>query len=418
MTFLDFFTNVLAPMFPGAEILEERWEPQNRVSSLVTFASGATRLRVRENANEPAFLQLSRAQPFEGEEKDFVEILVRTFAAAKAEAGEFLPQLQEIIIREAIAKSVAPGRSTQQQTVAKVLGIYSNWATQTYEGQRVSCGSLITTSHLVSESERLKTESLLAEEFAKALTDGVDTWWRIAAVGGVISFESSDAATKLSAPADGFFPERYRPIALRTGGNAVAIALNRNGEILVFAGQVLRFAMRRGAWFNFAHDSVVKQMSPGGAGSAKLRKAVYASCLDVSFSRTGGCIGLLRTRDLAAFRERRIVADTDRIGNSANPKAQAAATLVAGREFSELPRSIRKELLALDGAVVLEPNGHVYTAGAILKLANVNLGTHGGRSAAAKTLQNYGLGIKISEDGMISGYKKEFGDARTAFKVG
>src|SRR5438132_14416144 len=101
-----------------------------------------------------------------------------------------------------------------------------------------------------------------------------------------------------------------------------------------------------------------------------------------------------------------------------NPKAWAAATLVDGRAFDELPRSVRKELLGLDGAVVVRPNGSVYAAGAILKLANVNLGTQGGRSAAAKTLSRYGLGIKISEDGMISGYKKEIGDAEAAFKVG
>lgn len=83
-----------------------------------------------------------------------------------------------------------------------------------------------------------------------------------------------------------------------------------------------------------------------------------------------------------------------------------------------LSRAVRKELLGLDGALVLCPNGTIYAAGAILKLGMIDLGNQGGRSAAAKTLSRYGLGSKISEDGMISGYKKETGDPEACFKVG
>ncbi|HWY52516.1 MAG TPA: hypothetical protein VNW72_13650 [Chthoniobacterales bacterium] len=176
--------------------------------------------------------------------------------------------------------------------------------------------------------------------------------------------------------------------------------------------------MRRGRWVNFAHGSIVKQMSPGGAGSAKLRRAIYASALDVSFARSGGCIGLLRTRDLKKFRNDGILSPDDRIGTVQALKPMAATTLVSGRPFDSLPRTVRKELLGLDGALVLGPDGSVYAAGAILKLGKINLGNQGGRSAAAKTLSKYGLGIKVSEDGMISGYKKELGDADAAFNVG
>jgi hypothetical protein len=293
----------------------------------------------------------------------------------------------------------------------------SNWATQTYEGERVSSGCIVTTSHLTG-SRRLDMRLLIQQDFAKNLTDGVDSWWRIAAVGGVMRFETSEDETTLTGPTDGFFPLRYRPLALRTAGNAVGMALNRNGEILVFAGQNLRFAMRRGRWVNFAHGSIVKQMSPGGAGSAKLRRAIYASALDVSFARTGGCIGLLRTRDLTKFRKDSIVSPDDRIGTVQALKPMATTTLVSGRSFDNLPRTVRKELLGLDGALVLGPDGSVFAAGAILKLGKINLGNQGGRSAAAKTLSKYGLGIKISEDGMISGYKKKIGDADAIFNVG
>ena len=418
MTFREFLDDVLLPMFPGVEIIGDGWHPQRQVQSLVTFAPGANRLRIRENIAEPVFLELARAQSFDSLEKDLVENLVRAFAEVKSEAEPFLSQLEEAIIRKAIAKTVAPGRATQQRIIAKILATMSSWATQTYEGERVSSGCIVTTSHLPVATARVATDQLFREDFAKTLTDGVDTWWRIAAVGGVMRFETSEDETTLTAPIDGFFPLRYRPLALRTTGNGVGIALNRNGEILVFANQKLRFAMRRGGWVNFAHDSIVKQMSPGGAGSAKLRRAIYASCIDVSFARSGGCIGLLRTRDFSQFRTDKIVAQNDQIGASIDLKPKAAATLLRGRSFYSLSRTVRKELLGLDGAVVLRPDGSVYAAGAILKLGSVNLGTQGGRSAAAKTLSKYGLGIKISEDGLISGYKKEIGDDDACFKVG
>jgi hypothetical protein len=417
MTFREFLDDVLVPMFPGVEILDAPWQPQRKVSSLVTFAPGANRLRVRESIDEPVFLELSRAQAFDSDEKDLIENLVRAFADVRSEAEAYLSQLQGAIIRKAIAKSVAPGRPTQQRMIATILETMSSWATQTYEGERVSSGYIVTTSHF-GASERLDPHQLLREDFAKNLTDGVDSWWRIASVGGVRRFETSEDKTTFTAPADGFFPLRYRPLALRTAEKAVGIALNRNGELLVFAKQELRFAMRRGGWVNFAHDSIVTQMSPGGAGSMRLRRAIHASSLDVSFARSGGCVGLLRTRDLPGFRAAQVVSPDDRIGTGDGLKSLAAGTLVNGRAFHHLSRTIRKELLGLDGAVVLGPNGEIYAAGAILKLGAVNLGNEGGRSAAAKTLSNYGLGIKISEDGMIYGYKKELGNEEAAFKVG
>ena len=166
------------------EILAEPWQPQRKVSSLVTFASGANRLRVREGVVEPVFLQLSRAQPFTSDEKDLVENLVRAFADVRSEAEAYLSQLQGSIIRKAIAKGVAPDRPGQQRMIATVLETMSNWATQTYEGERVSSGCIVTTSHFAA-NERLEVSQLLREDFAKNLTDGVDSWWRIAAVGGI-----------------------------------------------------------------------------------------------------------------------------------------------------------------------------------------------------------------------------------------
>src|SRR6266704_1726004 len=98
MTFREFLDGVLLPMFPGVEVTDDEWQPQRQLQSLVSFAPGANRIRLRENAGDSAFLQLSRAQPFATVEKDFIESLVRAFVAVKAEAETFLPQLKDEII--------------------------------------------------------------------------------------------------------------------------------------------------------------------------------------------------------------------------------------------------------------------------------------------------------------------------------
>ena len=77
---------------------------------------------------------------------------------------------------------------------------------------------------------------------------------------------------------------------------------------------------------------------------------------------------------------------------------------MAGRKFYEIPRRIRAELCAIDGAVLLDSEGEVLTVGAILKTKG-NASNGGGRTAAAQTLAKSGTGIKISHDGYIEIYK-------------
>ena len=75
-----------------------------------------------------------------------------------------------------------------------------------------------------------------------------------------------------------------------------------------------------------------------------------------------------------------------------------------GKKFYEIPRRIRVELCAIDGAVLLDSEGEVLTVGAILKTKG-NAANGGGRTAAAQALAKSGTGIKISHDGYIEIYK-------------
>jgi hypothetical protein len=63
---------------------------------------------------------------------------------------------------------------------------------------------------------------------------------------------------------------------------------------------------------------------------------------------------------------------------------------------------VRAELLALDGATIIDHLGALLAVGAIVQIQAGSTG--GGRLAAAKTLAGLGLGVKISQDGQVRGF--------------
>lgn len=77
-----------------------------------------------------------------------------------------------------------------------------------------------------------------------------------------------------------------------------------------------------------------------------------------------------------------------------------------GNNFQELDRKLRCELIALDGACIIDAlQGTIYSFGAIIQ--NDSGSATGGRSAAAKKLSRYGAAIKISTDGYIDVFVNE-----------
>ena len=68
------------------------------------------------------------------------------------------------------------------------------------------------------------------------------------------------------------------------------------------------------------------------------------------------------------------------------------------KNFFDMNRKLRMELLSMDGAVVLDSNGTIQCAGAIIDAG-------GGRTQATQKLATFGLAVKVSEDGFIEGYR-------------
>lgn len=152
---------------------------------------------------------------------------------------------------------------------------FESLASQTYEGRPVVAALGLTGS---MGHGRIKLEELWREDFSRVLSNGFDSMYLCGSDSRVFNLAYLPAPQSIQ-----YAPHRLGSIADWCHlAQRVALVLNRNGEILMFKDRRLQFAKRRGAWRYYAHDSVVRRL---GVGDAALRRAVYESCLDVSFAR-------------------------------------------------------------------------------------------------------------------------------------
>ena len=79
-----------------------------------------------------------------------------------------------------------------------------------------------------------------------------------------------------------------------------------------------------------------------------------------------------------------------------------AVTITGAKTFQDLDRRLRQELVAIDGATLVDHKGTILAVGAILRIDGGSAG--GGRLAAAIALSKLGVGIKVSQDGGIAGF--------------
>jgi len=71
-------------------------------------------------------------------------------------------------------------------------------------------------------------------------------------------------------------------------------------------------------------------------------------------------------------------------------------------KIDQLSRKLREEMLGIDGATIIDKEGHVLVVGAIVKVDGGS--ESGGRRAAAKALSQLGFSVKISADGKMEGF--------------
>jgi len=394
------------PMFTGSELSEEDENPAWKKRRV--FLRNICEMIVRHPGVPGKCFCLKRSQDFEAADADFVEGLVDQLSKLESIADTpLLDDLVNPLLRRTVAVRVCPDAS---EVVAAVLGQYESWAEQTYEGRRIAAAVGVETDNVAPTGAKLI--EVFRSPFGSVLANGLETFIKVGRSGDLIGYQEYESHPD---DASRFAPLRFCRLAAWSRDSRVGLGLSRNGEILVFANQRLIFAKRRGIWRHFTHSALTKRIALQNSFKPDLCKAVYQTSLDVSFAKTGGGIALIRRTKANDLATAGIIGPKDRVGDS-HLKGQSLKIII-GKPFHELDRRLRQDIVAMDGATIIDYTGKVLAAGAIIKVDGGSDG--GGRLLAARTLGKYGLGIKISSDGKIEAYTGEpVPDQKPLFEVG
>ncbi len=408
--YLQLVNEFLCPMFPGTTVLVKSFSaPKSK--NLVSVYENGTQLKIKPFAESSYVFFAWRSQPFSQQERNTISVFNEVMSILLDQWDEALWRYQANAL---LPKFVAKATTSNWKVLTYVITTMLEWSEQTYEGQRIAFS--------VGVGGRAKFEApefskVVRHDFIKVVSNGFDTMMQCGLDGKVIghvTFSSIDSQKLLA-------PVRYGALANWSADGRPVVCLNRNGEVLIFIDKELRFAKRRGLWRHFAHETNIKQMALGSTKPFELtiRKAVYLTALDVAFSRSGGCIGLVKNGKQALMRsdkesDKGVVTVRDNLQNSSDIKSSTIRALLGdSRDFTSVDRRLRQELIALDGATVLHHNGQIQAVGSILRVPGGSTG--GGRTAAAKCLSSFGMGIKISNDGYVEIYAPGDPKPRIAF---
>lgn len=341
---------------------------------------------------------------------------------------------------------------SNSESFFRLISSLETWAVKTYEGKKVSFGFLFNPdkdANFSSKEEKEKGKTwlgFLKSDYAASLSDGIHSLIELDKDCNLCGFLSLTAGGRVDAYklCDGA-PYRFaQVIQSYVTGSRVGVFLLNNGDIVLAKGGEVRVVKRNLKWLNISFKAfsgfITAELEE--KPTETLLRSIYASVLDVSFSHTGGIIAWirnneewkkltvpgadneaiidpcddLRSRASEAGIEKRMIAARGKIPKKEKPmfnreiemrllKRKVVKTLICNSTFPKMDRKLRAELIAMDGACVIDWKGRVRAVGAIIQNDSGSAG--GGRTAAAKKLARYGFAIKISTDGYIEAFVGE-----------
>lgn len=319
---------------------------------------------------------------------------------------------------------------TEQETEATILHTLIcrliEWTSKTYEGKKVPFGIIIDFDK-TADKKAADYLHFLQNDSSAVFSDGIFSGILLDKTGKVLSFLTKDTNNEITTSDNSkeiFVPFQFADIAKYCKENSIGVIALSNGEIIIIKNQSICFAKRGSKWIAFDWTRVYEKMRPYFLLNNKDEKEIkrklvkiYCTLLDVSFSHTGGCLSIVIPSEENNINEvineridlLAIGSKIEGISQESKEKIEILTYLLTYpesriRSFFEIEKPLRKEILSLDGATVVSTNGNFYCAGSIVSVPSGSSG--GGRTAATKKLSNYGIGIKISEDGYIEAYGK------------
>lgn len=332
----------------------------------------------------------------------------------------------------------------ESDNIELFFSVLEEWAVKTYEGKNVTLGFIIN----LAEKSTFNCAygdwlSFMKDDSVAVLTDCIHSVIELDRDCNYLRHISVSEYDRLQeCELNCRVPIRFtQVIRNHVTKDKVGIFLLNNGDILLAKNGAICFLKRNLQWLNLSYEAFSNALEPFISEykitDTQLIESVFASVLDISFSHAGGIIALVDTpwgyRKGANLSESGILNPCDDLQNrktdeeiyrdllkrinAGNMKAKkeeankrmlkrnVIKSLVAEKKFDKIDRKLRSELMALDGACILNCSGDVHSFGAIIQ--NDCGSSGGGRGAAASKLSAYGMAVKISTDGYIELYIDE-----------
>lgn len=435
-----FFENYVFPMFPPEPKLGT---PRREKGRGILFPNrDGTELQIcwtKREGDRRADLAVKRDIPFSPDEVSLLEKIVLCGRRLNDVWGKpFFDETALSVLTEAIVLFFSESKQNDllNQVIHYLVTTLSRFSSETYEGRRVAI-SVGIEEQIKSSSEKIgpkkedKVRFRLIRDFfsgdiSKVVSNGYDTITIFDGKGVFQEYRYIDRETLEPVPSDRYYPIRLEKIARWSlNGPDVkrfAFVLNQSGDILLFKDGNIVFAKRRGVWAYLSHEAILSKLPK--TQDEQLKKAVYETCIDVAFAKTGGCIGILGAKTQSFSKSSSLKSllspadylpvetdlDSEKlpIPDNAlkNPRLEILRLLIREKKFQEFHRLQRMEIVALDGATLVKETGELIATSAILLLRGRD--EHGGgRTAAARSIGSVkgGTGIKLSSDGNIQIYR-------------
>ena len=392
--FVDIITTQLLALFPGADVL---FPPQPGIPAKgrnnASLGNGNLSLIIREDiATTNDYLIVKRQQFFSLIESNVADWFIKEliFIDYLTIKDEYKSSIFERCIEIAIIKSL----TSNSKPIESVIDLCKYWTTRTYEGSSTSF-SIKVPFHIKDFPNRL---SHFKEDYFASITNGYEDCIVLGSQGQILQHRFLD-----DYDANSDAPFRFLKIA-KFSGTGIIVVLTRTGDILIFSQENLLWAKKNGRWVYYDHATCKKLIAGGSRKTQEyIRHSMYLTALDVSFTKTGGILACVDAGKVAKMISDDILDENDLVETSLTNKASAVRSLILGKDFPMLHRSLRAELTSMDGAFIFDTNGKIVAIGAIIKIPGGS--NSGGRLAATKELSKYGTAIKISNDAYIDCYR-------------
>ena len=319
-------------------------------------------------------------------------------------------------------------RTARADRIASIIELLRVAALSSYENRPISTGILLLGTPDDPSRPRPSagvrppaySESLTAIKSFYRLADGVHTVFLANEDGrlvDIIDIERWASQVSEQRPLHVPCAKPYQAHARATMQQGhVCVVLSPSREIKVFAEGSQIFAFRGAAWHLLDLHAKYRLWAEA-VGNEALAMRVFQTALDLADTREGALFviacdvsgGVLQ---LVSPADRLDMSVPEPVGSSETPSRRDLLHLLEGRSAADLDSSVLAALASLDGATVVDRQGRLLAAGAILRHLPLEESDQrgvieGARTTAAIAASRFGPVLKVSEDGVITFFDRE-----------